>query len=152
MLKVILVVLTFCCSQMIYSQVPVTDTLVNGNVTVIKDPRIEILGNKMAEYYESLSHKTRMGQGYRLLVLNTNDRILAMNVRTQLLQLYPEHKLYTIFKSPFIRLKFGNFEDQEEAEKMKNQLLAAGIITGNIYVVPERIEIKPDKVGEIEEE
>ena len=38
----------------------------------------------------------------------------------------------------------GNFTDKTEAEKLKKQLLAQKIVTGNIYVLPETVEIKPE--------
>lgn len=121
------------------------DSLVRGVVTVSKDSRIDQLGRKMAEYNESLSLKTKMVKGYRLMLLNTNDRTMAMQIRSQLLQQYPEHKVYMIFQSPYIKLKFGNFTDKQEAEKMRKQLLSSKLITGNIYLLPEMVEQKPEK-------
>jgi hypothetical protein len=52
------------------------------------------------------------------------------------------------FQPPFIKLKFGNFSTKEEAEAYKKDILRYKIITGNIYLLPETIEIKPDKSKE----
>jgi hypothetical protein len=141
-----------CCFLEANAQTTTRDSFYNGNVTVFKDERIDILGQKMYEYNESLSYKTRLGQGYRLMLISSSDRTKVMEIRTQLIQLYPEHKLYTIFQSPNLKLKFGNFTDKTDAEKMRKQILATGIISGNIYVVPEMVEIKPEKQKESEEE
>ena len=122
------------------------DTLPQGNVTYTVDPRIETLGNKMAEYNEALAASAaRIAKGYRLMVLSTSDRNEALNLRTRLLQLYPDQKVYMIFQSPYIKVKFGNFLDRNDAEKTKKQLNATKVVSGNIYVVAEKIEVKPEK-------
>jgi hypothetical protein len=120
--------------------------LPQGNVTYTVDPRIETLGNKMAEYNEALAASAaRIAKGYRLMVLSTSDRNEALNLRTRLLQLYPDQKVYMIFQSPYIKVKFGNFLDRNDAEKTKKQLNATKVVSGNIYVVAEKIEVKPEK-------
>jgi hypothetical protein len=121
------------------------DTTYSGGVTVIKDARIDLLGKKMAEYNDDLSLKVHTGKGFRLMVISTNDRDLAMKVRSQLYQLFPDQKQYMSYQVPNIKIKFGNFTDKDEAEKMQKQLVALKIVTNNIYVLPEMVEIKPDK-------
>jgi hypothetical protein len=100
-------------------------------------------GQKMAEYNEGLALKIKMVSGYRLMLLNTTDRAFAMKLRTTLLQQYPEHKLYMSFLVPNIKLKMGNFVDKAEAENMRKELQALNIVNGNIYLVNEKIELKP---------
>jgi hypothetical protein len=117
-------------------------------VTILKDQRIELLGKKMTEYNESLSTKTQMVKGFRLMLMNTTDRVMAMKLRTDLMQQYPDQKVYTIFVSPYTKIKFGNFVEKTDAEKMRKQLLASKIVSGNIYIVPEKIEMKPEKTEE----
>ena len=122
-----------------------TDSSIRGTVTVIKDPRMDALGRKMAEYNDDLSMKIRSGKGYRLMVLSTNDRELAMKVRSQLYRLFPDQKQYMSYQVPNIKIKFGNYLDKDEAEKARKQLVQLKIVPNNIYVLPETIEIKPDK-------
>lgn len=126
------------------------DTTQYGTVSVQKDRRIDILGDKMYEYNVALSKKARIGKGYRLMLLSTNDRNLAMNTRTRLLQQFPEHKVYMAFQSPFIKLKMGNFEEKAEAEKLRKFLISQKIVPGNIYILPENIEIKAQEENEEE--
>ena len=127
------------------------DSVMQGKVTVVKDERIDLLGKKMAEYNESLANKIHMVKGYRLMLLSTTDRTQAISVRSQLLKQYPDQGVYMTFQSPYIKLKFGNFIEKEEADKMRKQLSSSGIITGNIYLVPEMVEVKPDKTKQPEE-
>ncbi len=145
---VILFLSSVSCSMAQYGQ---PDSLVKGTITVHKDARIDMLGKKMAEYNESLSSKMKMVNGYRLMLLSTNDRAMAMQIRSQLLQQYSDQKVYMIFQSPYIKLKMGNYTERPEAEKMRKQLLASKIISGNIYIVPEMVEAKQDKSANSEE-
>lgn len=126
------------------------DTVNNGKVLVHKDPRLDELVKKEAVFNEALAMAARSGKGYRLLVLRTNDRSLAMKVRTQLLQLFPEQKVYMSFQPPYIKLKFGNFLERSDADIYKKQIAKNNLVTGNIYVIPELIEVKGDKAKEQE--
>lgn len=136
-----------------YSQDTTTENSIAKNPFIHKDDRIDILGQKMAEYNESLAKKIKLVDGYRLMLLNTSDRALAMNVRTKILQFFPDQKLYTAFLSPYIKLKLGNFLDKAEAEKIRKQIVDLKIITGNIYILNEKVEQKPTekKAGNGEE-
>lgn len=126
------------------AQVNSNDTVVVSNThSVYKDKRVDIFGKKMAEYNESLALKIQLVNGYRLMLLNTTDRDLAMKVRTTLLQQFPEHKVYMTFQSPYIKLKIGNIVDKNEAEKLKKQITDLNIVTGNIYLLNEKVEQKP---------
>ena len=130
------------------AQDTIEDSVAVEKNIIHKDPRIDVLGQKMARYNEGLALKTKIVSGYRLMLLNTTDRAFAMKLRTTLLQQYPEHKLYMSFLAPYIKLKMGNFADKAEAESMRKELQALNIVTGNIYLVNEKIELKPvDKNG-----
>lgn len=131
------------------AQTTTVDSANMGKVTVIKDPRLELLAKKEAEFN---AMGTKLAKGYRLLVLKSNDRDYSMKVRSLLLQNYPDQKVYMTFQAPFIKLKFGNFVEKADAEKYRDMLMKAKFITNNIYIVPEVVEVKPDKTkeGEIE--
>lgn len=116
-----------------------------GVVTILKDPRVDILGKKMAAYNEDLSNKVHSGKGYRLMVISTSDREFAMKVRSQLYQLFPDQKQYMSYQVPNIKIKFGNYVAKDDAEKVRKQLIAMKLVPNNIYIVPETIEIKPEK-------
>jgi hypothetical protein len=133
----------------IKAQVTASDSTVIGKVTVIKDSRLDELVRKEAAFNEIINASGKSTKGYRLLVLNTNDRPMAMRVRSQLLQNFPEQKVYMGFQPPFIKLKFGNFLTKEDADMYKKDIIRMKIITGNIYLLPETIETKPDKNKEV---
>jgi hypothetical protein len=132
---------------------PGADTAIEkGKITVYKDARLNILAGKQGSgggTGSSGNHLgTRAAKGYRLMIINTNDRDLAMKIRSQLLQRFPEQKIYMSFKPPYIQLKFGNFVEKGEADRYKNNIKRSGIVSTNIYAVPEIVEVKPSKEGE----
>ena len=118
-----------------------------AKVTVTKDPRLDILAKAEAEIN---SYANRFTKGYRLFVLKTTDRNYAMRVRTYLLQNFPEEKVVMTFQAPFIKMKFGDFVDKKEAEKCRDIILKSGVVTGGVYLLPEMVELKPDKLKELE--
>ena len=123
-----------------------TDSIVAvSKIAVNKDFRLDLIAKKEAEINESNNRMAaRSAMGYRLQVLSTNDRDLAMKTRTQLLQQFPEQKVYRLYQAPYVKLKFGNFKTKPEAEKYRAQVMR--MMSGaSIYIVPERIEVKPEK-------
>ena len=141
----------FFCSISLHLFGQNTDTLLpERRVIIHKDPRLDILGKKQAEI-NALAAKlaARSAMGYRLQVLSTNDRELAMRTKSQLLQRFPEQKAYMSYQLPYIKIKFGNFKTKEEANIYKKQV--SRMLGGaSIYTLEERIEIKPEK--ELQEE
>jgi hypothetical protein len=75
-----------------------------------------------------------------------------MKIRAQLLQTYPEQKVYMTFQAPFIKIKFGNFVEKTDAEKYRKLITTAKIVTNNVYVVAEIVEVKADKNKETPDE
>ncbi len=123
----------------------VDDTAVTNKVIIHQDYRLNILARREAEINTAiLKEQARVGKGFRLMILNTNDREYAMRIRGELLQKYPEQKTYMWFANPYIKIKFGNFKTKEEADPYKKQITK--LLNGaTIYYLPERIEVKPDK-------
>ena len=134
-------------SACMYAQSPVLDTAYTGNVTVTKDPRLDILAKAEADINIRAS---RFVKGYRLFVLKSNDREYALKVRSYLLQNFPEEKVIMTYQAPFIKMKFGDFEDKKDAERYRDIIIKDGVVTGGVYVMPDTIELKPDKIKEPE--
>jgi hypothetical protein len=119
---------------------------------VTKDPRLDILAKQEAEFNKAtVGLGTKAAKGYRLLVLSSNDRSYAMKIRASLLERFPEEKVYMSFQAPFIKLKFGNFVEKDDAEKYRKMITSYKIVTTNVYLVPEVVEVKVDKNKEAED-
>jgi hypothetical protein len=122
-----------------------TDSGRENKVVVFKDYRLDILAEKEAEINTAiLKTQARTAKGYRLMVLNTSDKDYAFKVRAELLQKFPEQKLYMWYANPYIRIKFGNFRTREEAAQYQKQI--SQMLDGtSIYLIPETIEVDPGK-------
>lgn len=125
-------------------------TLVNGNLTIIMDTRLELLAKKEAEINEAIANGPKFAKGYRLMVLNTTDRTEAMSLRSKLLQLFPEQKIYMTFQPPHIKVKLGNFLEKNEAEEYIKEINQNKLVSTEIYLLSEIIEIKTEKNKEKE--
>ncbi len=132
-------------------------------VKVEADPRLDILGKKLAEYNAAKARATTTAsggkivagrtQGYRLMVVNSSDRTYALQVRAYLLKQYsPQHAVHMTFVNPYIKLKFGDFIDRSAAVNMRKQLMSSGVVKGNIYIVPEQVVVKRTKAEEVEDD
>jgi hypothetical protein len=114
-------------------------------VFIYKDSRIDGLIKKQISINEESTRDSRRNiPGYRLQVINTNDRSAAMNAKSKVYQLYPELKAYLLYQAPYFRLRVGNFKDKEEANDYKKQL--AKEFPGGISIVRDIIEVKPEKL------
>src|SRR5450432_3328854 len=152
MKKIIFISILFLSAGIIKAQIVAPkDTIVTlGKVTVFKDSRLDALAKIEADFNDALALGSKAAKGYRLMVLSTNDRAQAMNLRARLLQRFPEQRVYMSFQPPYIKLKFGNFLEKAEADQYKKEITDNKMVTTNIYLVPEIIEIKPDKNKEKE--
>jgi hypothetical protein len=152
MKKYFLLIVTLFTVSFLYAQTSTIDTTVKGNLTIIKDNRIEALVKAEAEFNKSYAASAKSAKGYRLMVISSSDRNIVMNLRSQLLQIYPDQKVYMSFQPPYIKLKFGNFLEKSEADDVKKDITKRKLVTNNIYIIPETIEIKPDKTKAKEKE
>lgn len=143
MKKSIIIIVAILASAGLYAQANSFDSADVVRVTIKKDPRLDILAKAEAEIN---MRSSRYAKGYRLFVLKSNDREYALKVRAYLLQNFPEEKVIMTYQSPFIKMKFGDFEDKKDAEKYKDIILKGGVITGGVYIIPDTIELKLDKI------
>jgi hypothetical protein len=123
----------------------VNDTLANG-VIVTKDARYAALADKKAEINKKAADFKKGTKGFRIQVLNTTDRTQALNAKSKLLSLYPEHKAYLMYQAPYFKLRFGNFEEKKEADALKKELNR--LFPTGVFVIPSEIEFKPEKEKE----
>ncbi|MEO6819191.1 MAG: hypothetical protein ABI204_05650 [Ginsengibacter sp.] len=144
-MKYFLIILFLFSANFIFGQVSDPNVLDSSGkkIIVFKDYRLDIIASKESELNTALlKQKARSVRGYRLMVLNTNDKEYAFKVRTELLQRFPEQKPYMWFANPYIRLKFGNFRTKDEAEYYKKQI-SIMLNGANIYYLSEMIEVVP---------
>lgn len=111
-------------------------------VVIHKDPRVDLLVAKQIEINEVTTRNTRrMANGFRIQVINTNDRNKANAAKTKVYQSFPELKPYLIYQAPFFKLKVGNFKTREDAELYIEDLRR--LFPSGVYVVRDVIELGP---------
>jgi hypothetical protein len=114
----------------------------SGSMVVNKDPRIDELIRKQIEANEIITRDSRRSaQGFRILVVNTNNRAKAVEAKTKMYQTFPELKSYLLFQSPKFHLKVGNFRTRAEAETYLENIKQT-FPTG-VYIVRDVIEVDP---------
>lgn len=122
-----------------------------AGVAVHKDPRIDILLKKQAEANDLSTRNTvkrRSAKGYRLLVISTNNRNDAMAARAKILTSFPDLKPYMWYQAPYYKLKVGNFTSRDDARAHQKRLASA--FPGNIFIMNDTVEIKPEDAKEPE--
>jgi hypothetical protein len=112
-------------------------------VTVHKDPRVDLLIKKQIQINdETTKDSRRSAPGFRIQVINSDDRNKVFAVKSQIYKEYPELKLYIVYLPPNYRLRVGNFKTEEEAQVYFDKL--SKLYPTGIYVVHDVIEVKPD--------
>ena len=115
-----------------------------SQVVVQKDPRVDLLLKKQEEVNKkAYLENNRAVQGFRVQVINTNNRQKALEVKTRLMREYRDHKTYLSYQSPYFRIQIGNFRTRAEADGLRNQLLR--IYPSGMLVVPAIVELKAEE-------
>lgn len=135
-MKQLIIILSLFISIQSYAQ---TDT---SSIFVHKDPRIDMLVKKQIEINEVTTRNARrFVPGFRILVINTNDRNKALNAKSKLYQEFPNLNVYLMYQAPFYKLKAGNFRDRREADDYLPNIQR--LFPTGVYVVRDTIEVNP---------
>jgi len=118
-------------------------------VVVHKDPRVDLLVKKHIEYNELATREARrFVQGFRILIISTNDRTKANDAKIKVYTNFPELKAYMMYQSPNYKLKVGNFKSQKEADDYLKRIQP--YFPSSVYIIRDTIEVNPDKSGELD--
>jgi len=113
-------------------------------VVVHKDLRIDLLIKKQVDINEETTRDNRRtAPGYRILVVNSNDRKKVFAAKAKIYQIYPELKPYLLYQAPFYKLKVGNFKTRQEAEDFMTEL--SRDFPSGLFIVRDIIEVKPER-------
>jgi hypothetical protein len=111
---------------------------------VKRDPRVDKLVDKQIELNkQALRVRTTLEPGFRILVISTNKRDLAIDAKSRLLKIYPDQKSYLFYQSPHFKVQFGNFRTMKEAEQLKKEL--APDFGEDLIIIPSQVEVKGEK-------
>jgi hypothetical protein len=111
---------------------------------VSRDPRLDKLVDKQIELNkEALKNRTVLEAGFRIVVISTNKRDLALEAKAKLMKQFPDQKTYLYYQSPNFKLQFGNFKAYKDAENFRKEMTAS--FGENLLIIPAQIEVKPEK-------
>ncbi len=118
-----------------------TDT---NTVEVVKDARIDLLVKKQAQINKVAVFKNSRGEykGFRIMIMNTNDRELAYKTRADILRYYPEYNVYMAYQSPYFKIKMGDFLKKTDADKFKKEI--AAMFKQGTFVIQDIIRLSPE--------
>lgn len=121
------------------------DEIGKGKVKIYQDNRIPELIGKRKTAIQSKANFT-VGKGYRVQVFSGNNQHTAKQEAFQrevtLKRDFPDLETYVTFKSPFWRLRVGNFRSYEEAYSTMRKIKDAYPQYGKeCYIVKDDIKI-----------
>jgi hypothetical protein len=121
-----------------------TQGLTAQQLTIGRDPRLDMLQRRQAEVNKEAERlSTRTGPGFRVLVVNTNDRTRAMEVKSRMMAEFPEHKAYLVYQSPYFKIMVGNLRERPEAEELRRRIQR--LYPNGVMVVPARVEYRAER-------
>ena len=120
-----------------------------ATAVVHADPRVHWLAEKQAQINKVSVYKNSAGQwkGYRVMVLNTNNRDLANKTKADLLKYFPEKAVYMAYQAPYFKLKAGDFVKREDAEKFRKEL--SKYFTGSLFVMNDIIKVTAEEEAKL---
>jgi len=119
------------------------DSVKISSVDLVKDARIDLLVRKQFELNEEAYRNGRHTMpGFRVQVINTNDRAQAMNIKTKLLQEFPDEKTYFLYQAPYFKIQIGNCKTRPDAENLFKKVKR--FYPNGSLIIPATIEVKGD--------
>ena len=167
-MKYIFTFILFCSISMIANaQTVITDSIVvDDNVTIFKDPRLDILDKRPAlmvkiEAAEKAELKAKTiplykpivsadgkkqvtgsiytVKGYRIVIYNGVDKNAALAAKNNFSRAFPGTRSYLSYNVPSYKIKIGDFDDKNDANKFMRRLIAAFPAA---FIVPDLVTIK----------
>jgi len=136
-----LIFFLLCCGFFCHASAQTTISVPgSNNPMIVKDPRIDRMIHKQI-YTNMLA--IRNTAGYRVQVISTMDRNRAMDIKAQLMQLYPDYRTYLSYQSPYFRVRIGDFPDQDSAAQLQEEL--SKTFPSGVFTVRDIININPEK-------
>lgn len=126
-------ILLFCLwvfslgSSTVYSQ---------GNVEVVKDPRINELIKKQGEVVPPAT--SVQISGYRLQLFFDSEKSKVDQTRMQFAKSFPKIETYVTYSAPNYFLRVGDFRTQLEADRLKAEV---GTTYPTSFIVQEKVNL-----------
>lgn len=121
---------------LIIASISLFSTCQEGEITVVKDKRVEALVEKQSEIVPPAT-KPEI-DGYRIQLVFDSDKATINSARAQFVAKFQDIDTYVEFNAPNFILKVGDFRTHLEAEKIKSELSAEFPTS---FVIKEKINL-----------
>jgi len=128
MKKIIFILFCSCSIQLLFSQEH-NDSLKTTSTSVIKDSRVDLLGET---YKATFSLK-----GFRVQIHQGNKRQPANQARASFSRIHPKTKAHLDYEQPYYKVRVGDFKTKLEALKYKNFIIKE---FPNSFIVKDEID------------
>lgn len=78
--------------------------------------------------------------GFRVQVYSGNNRAQAIQIRTEVLEKYPDYAAYLIYKQPTFRVRVGDFRSRAAAQELLRELKPLYPVS---FIVPDEVLENP---------
>ena len=95
------------------------------------------------------SNKPATVSGFRVQVYSGNNRAQAIQIRTEVLEKYPEYAAYLIYKQPTFRVRVGDFRSRAAAQDLLRDLKPLYPVS---FIVPDEVLENPVLAPKVIEE
>ena len=109
---------------------------VEDNPNVYRDSQVD----RLIEKHRQFNQANPGVEGFRVQIFfdsGNNSKRSAQTAREKFMELYPDIAAYLTFKSPYYRVRIGDFRTKLEAEGFLFQLATA---YPNAFTVPDRVQ------------
>lgn len=87
-----------------------------------------------------VSSKPATVSGFRVQVYSGNNRAQAIQIRTEVLEKYPDYAAYLIYKQPTFRVRVGDFRSRSAAQELLRELKVLYPVS---FIVPDDVLENP---------
>ena len=89
---------------------------------------------------ERVHQKPATVSGFRVQVYSGNNRAQAIQIRTEVLEKYPDYAAYLIYKQPTFRVRVGDFRSRAAAQELFRELKPLYPVS---FIVPDEVLENP---------
>jgi cell division septation protein DedD len=97
---------------------------------------------------KEVAKKAPTAEGFRVQVYSGNSRQMATQVRSEILDNYPQFAAYLSYRQPNFRVRVGDFRQRKQAQELLDELKP---LYPSSFIVPDEVLVNPVLTPKIEE-
>lgn len=110
-----------------------------GSANVHQDGRVNLVIQKQI-YINTLA--ARHIPGFRVQAIYTVNRAKALEVKSRLMELFPDYPTYISFEAPYFRVRIGDFRTRDDAGGLEKEV--SKYFSEGVFVARDIINVTAD--------